>query len=178
MSSWPYLRLALRFLSLFLLASAAVACKCPDVSLEQSVGGADLIFSARVIGSEPPVPFHFTMADKAHFSIKAGMVGWRMVTSQVWKGAIRDTVTVYSDKERASCGYVFELGKRYLIFAKASGPEGSHHPLARDARAGEGWPAGVVFPVPVTDVCSKTRSLEKATSVLKKLGEPMKPRSD
>ena len=159
------------------LSAAAVACKCRDLSVEESLAGADFVFSGTVIGSEPPIPIRMGSGD-AGFSLKIGMVGWRMVASRTWKGAVPETVTVYSDKERASCGYPFERGKQYLIFAKASGPESWHDPMAPRtspvAQHGEGWPAGVVFPAPVTDACTKTTRLEKAKSILEKLGEPIR----
>jgi ketosteroid isomerase-like protein len=168
--------------SLVLLTIAALACKCRDLSVEESLAGSDFVFSATVIGGDQPAPLHDTMGDKQNISVKTGMVGWRMATSRAWKGAVPDTVTVYSDKERAACGYTFEVGKRYLVFAKASGPEAWRNPMGVSAdgvrRAGEGWPAGIIFfPVPVTDACTKTMPLERAKGALEKLGEPRTPGS-
>jgi ketosteroid isomerase-like protein len=175
-------RRILGLLSLVLLAAASLACKCRDLSVEESLAGSDFVFSATVIGSEQPAPLHYTMGDKQNFSVKTGMVGWRMATSQTWKGAVPDTVAVYSDKERAACGYTFEAGRRYLVFAKASGPEAWHNPMGVGTdgvrRAAEGWPAGIIFfPVPVTDACTKTTPLERAKGTLEELGDPRTPGS-
>ncbi len=154
-----------RVLALILFSATVIDCTCGDVPLKMALTGTDFVFSATVIGRALPAPVRFKRDDGTEVKLNVGMVGWRMVASRAWKGQVPETLTVYSDMYAPSCGYIFELGDDYLVFARAVGHQGN--------RVDGGWPEGVTFPAVVTDACTKTRHLKSARSILLDLGEPI-----
>jgi hypothetical protein len=92
------------------LSTAAHACSCADLSPAQAVEHADAVFTGTV----------------THVRAEEGMAGPRVHTfraDQVYKGLPAERFTVASSADSASCGYAFERGGRYLVFA-ASSPTG------------------------------------------------------
>lgn len=103
----------------------------------------------------PPGPEAARDASDAVFSGKVTRVvpGGRMlkVTLQVdrsWKGASCGEVTLETAADGATCGFGFEEGKTYLVYA--AGEEGGL----------------------TTNLCTRTRSIDQAEEDLEKLGEP------
>jgi len=43
--------------------------------------------------------------------------------SEVWRGKVTSSITVLSAISEASCGYIFEEGKTYLVYAKLQGSD-------------------------------------------------------
>nr|SBO95168.1 hypothetical protein BN4615_P4684 [Nonomuraea gerenzanensis] len=109
----------LRFLALLALAAsilaglstAAHACSCANLTPAQAVRHADAVFTGTVTGMR-----------------EAGGLGRPRVftfrADQVYKGAPAAGFTLTTSADSASCGYAFERGGRYLVFAAAasSGP--------------------------------------------------------
>ena len=80
-----------------------------------------------------------------------------------WKGSIQDTVDVYSARGEESCGFEFEVGQNYLIYARIIEKVenfGLHIRL---------WLRKVELPVIVTGLCTRTRLLEDAAEDLAEL---------
>jgi len=75
-----------------------------------------------------------------------------MVLRRQWKGALPDTVEVWTPRNGAMCGYEFEMGKSYLVFARL-GETGRLH----------------------TGLCTLTQSLGRAARYVLALGEPVVP---
>lgn len=131
---------------LILLTSLAVdiprtyACSCimpepPLVSMEKS----DAVFAGRVTNIVPPANMMTTLDEnKITFDV-----------STYWKGIDRNPVQIFSAMSSASCGYEFEEGKEYLVYAHES-----------DGKL-------------VTGLCTRTALLADATEDLKALGEGM-----
>ena len=71
---------------------------------------------------------------------------------EVWKGQLTKEVIINTPDNSAACGYSFEVGKSYLVFA--------------DSRKGKIFSTGL---------CSGNRLLETATEELKILGKGKKP---
>lgn len=99
---------------LILGAENTLACSCiapdPDKSLTQQVRDAvkdsDIVFSARVLSiTELP--------EEGHNKIKLRL-------TKTWKGRLTRTVTVTTGLGSGDCGYRFEKGKTYLIYAYRS----------------------------------------------------------
>ncbi len=97
---------------LFLLSvENALACSCvapdPNKTLEQQVTEAytdsSAVFSAKVLSV-----VKFSKEGKLKVKV-------RLVKS--WKGKLTKTLTVMTGLDSAMCGYYFEKGKTYLIYA-------------------------------------------------------------
>ena len=100
------------------------------------------------------------------------MAGWVTLPTQCWKGKVSETLIVYSEISDAACGYAFELGKDYLIFARLEqkGAEAWH--------AQAGWPKGTRFPAATTHICSGTQPIRSAILSDLDFGEPIWVRGD
>jgi hypothetical protein len=81
---------------------------------------------------------------------------------KVWKGAPRKTLRVYSARAGATCGYVFQVGKRYLVYARIlkKGWLGDSHDDALKGRLS-------------ASLCSRTRELADAAEDLRQLPPPL-----
>ena len=73
-----------------------------------------------------------------------------------WKGVTSRTIHVAARSSEAECGYAFELGKKYVVFAKEQ--EDLFVP-------GFGYPLS-------THLCSRTDNYEQAETSLEWLGDP------
>ncbi|MFW6136423.1 MAG: hypothetical protein ACOC7N_06340 [Chloroflexota bacterium] len=90
-------------------AGQAPACMCvpagpPSDELERSTA----VFAGKVTGVEVPSGDVMSSADPVR-------VTFRIYT--VWKGPSRDSLTVTTARSTVSCGYEFEAGKEYLVYA-------------------------------------------------------------
>lgn len=74
-------------------------------------------------------------------------VAVRFKTEEFWKGALGNEVTVFTGVGRGDCGYKFEVGERYLVYAYRY----------NDTELG-------------TNICQRTAELIEATLDLKVLG--------
>lgn len=126
-------------ISLLLLARAAQACSCIQLPAEHSFEDAALVFSGVVENIE-------ASSDPA----------WRerRVTLRVmqwWKGEqLERTIEVHTGLGGGDCGYPFERGQSYLVFAsRANGTS-------------------------YTGICSGTAALVCVINKLEALGEPIK----
>jgi len=117
---------------IFAIQQTAFACSCvppppPVEALEQS----DAVFSGKVLKVE---------RDESGFG---KIVTLRMLRS--WKGIQARTVRISTADNSAACGYGFEVGRKYLVYAH--GEEELH-----------------------TNICTRTRRLENAGDDLDALG--------
>ncbi len=116
----------------------AAACSCvePGPPAAEAVR-ADAVFAGEVVGVEPVA--------------RQGLPRLRVTfaLTAVWKGVPEgDTVSVHTARDSSTCGYPFELGERYLVYAHAT-PDG----LA-------------------TGICSRTRRESAAAPDRAALGPP------
>ena len=94
-------------------AGTAFACLCEDLTIEQRINRANVVFSGTINDN----PWNFSEE-----SIAAGFDA-----KTVWKGAdffplIEDGyVTVVTAKASTACGVNFIAGKEYLVYAKIDG---------------------------------------------------------
>lgn len=120
------------------IVNSALACSCappgpPKESLDQSTA----VFSGKVTAVEKEGPF--------------GLIVTFAVDS-AWKGVAEKTIKVGTASNDAMCGYSFEKGKSYLVYASVA-------PGAKKLQ---------------TNICSRTRSLDDAKEDLAALGEGKK----
>lgn len=118
---------------------AAARCSCvPPGPPREALAQAEAVFSGRVVsvgeeqsGGNPDQPY----------------LEVRIVPQRRWKGAAADTVTVLTPPNSAVCGFAFETGREYLVYA-------------------EGGDGLRVF------LCSRTAALADAGEDLAALGAP------
>lgn len=111
--------MVLRLLALLALAASvlvglstpAYACSCADLSPARAVEHADAVFTG-------------TVADVRAEEGPGRPRVYTFLADQVYKGRPAGRFTVASSADSASCGYAFERGGRYLVFA-AAGSAGS-----------------------------------------------------
>ena len=120
--------------------SSACSCIVPAPSKE-SLGQSAAVFLGKVQNIEDT---------KGLFELGQSSIDPIKVTfevSKVWKGLDYKTITVTTARSGASCGYSFEKGKEYLVYAYGK---------ENDLNAG---------------LCSRTAPVENAQQDLKDLGE-------
>jgi hypothetical protein len=101
-------------LAIIFIASAekSFACSCMisdeplETQIKKAFDGSEAVFSGEVVSVEPK--------DEDTLSIK-------FKTSQVWKGEESEEFTINTANQSAMCGYYFEVGKKYLVYAYQSG---------------------------------------------------------
>ncbi len=141
-------KIILYLFCLLLTASVALACSCiqpspPQESLEQATA----VFAGRVTNIEKPFISTSSLDPiTATFDV-----------SQVWKGDITQTVAIRTAQDSASCGYPFELGQEYIVYAWAD-PD---HPGELN-----------------TGLCSRTNLLFQAQEDVQALGQSLQPAVD
>ena len=109
MKKYLYISFAL---AIFLFASAekSFACSClvsPESQKKQiqnAFRGSDAIFSGEVVEIKQPSGDEYDM-----------LVTFKVAKS--WKGNVSREVTIKTAKDSAMCGYGFEVGKKYLVYA-------------------------------------------------------------
>ena len=86
------------------------ACSCAGPTVPcQAAWQAHAVFSAMVIGISDRQP----SADHVLFAQRAV---WLAVT-EVFRGEVTKSVTIYTGRGGGDCGYAFEIGKAYLVYA-------------------------------------------------------------
>lgn len=98
-------------LPLMAAAPAAEACSCaPPSDPRAELEHADAVFSGRVLEVEPE-------GEERGFR----RLAVRFALDRVWKGVPEgDEVTVRTAEQSATCGYAFEPGEEYLVYAYES----------------------------------------------------------
>jgi len=124
--------------------SSALACSCaqpkpPKQALEES----EAVFSGRVVTIEEPGMLDQTEPLVVTFKVDS-----------VWKGAVTNPQTVRTSPHSASCGFGFEDGEEYIVYANAN-------------------PDSYLW----TSICTRTRVLTDAKEDLRELGEGSSPRT-
>ena len=116
----------------------AQACSCvPPESVQKELEKSDAVFRGVVTDMEKPAQF---------FGGSSGdLVEVTLEVEETWKGVETKEVIVQTAISSASCGFEFEVGKEYLVYARQTG-EGLH-----------------------VSLCSRTAAIEYATNDLDEL---------
>jgi hypothetical protein len=130
-----------------LLPDCASACTCELVDrsqkeiVESELSSSEAVFSGEVVdfekGSSVAAPWPTETVN--------------LRVSEVWKGPERETLEVSTATQSGTCGYPFEEGQEYLVYAY--GKQGLE-----------------------TDLCSRTKPLSKAGTDLALLGNSEEPK--
>jgi hypothetical protein len=87
----------------------ALACSCPmPTGLDSFASRASMVFTGVVTAVSGP-PFGLTCSS-------ASPVGVTFNVETVYKGDVPRTISVHTVASGASCGFTFEVGKRYTVF--------------------------------------------------------------
>lgn len=88
----------------------AFACTCaPPSSPSEELERSTAVFSGRAVGMEVPSGRIVSSADPVEVTFKV---------YAVWKGPKSDRVTVTTARSSVSCGYEFETGRAYVVYAR------------------------------------------------------------
>ena len=122
-----------------LVPDASLSCSCepPGTPLEE-LALYDAVFTGRVVA----------IAQVAGTPEEDVRILFQL--SAVWKGALREDIAIRTGPYDAACGYPFEVGGEYLVYAYSPGD-------------------GDLY----TGLCSRTNSLAAATEDVAQLGEPI-----
>ncbi len=134
-STRPFVQLAsLTLLTLSLVAllpDCASACSCaalpgtPQERAREALSGSTAVFAGEVVEFEKPPP-DTAMVEGTMLTVMGG--GGRKATvtlqaSEVWKGPQQQTVTITTEADSGmGCGYPFEEGREYLVYAEGDEP--------------------------------------------------------
>jgi hypothetical protein len=132
------------FASPLLAPDCAFACSCavagsPEKRVSDALARSGAVFAGRVIASGET-------DKKGEFGMELTAVTFQV--SEVWKGEVEETIEVTTPESEGSCGYTFEEGREYLVYA-SRGMEVS--------------------------LCSETKPLSDARADPEVLGEGKKP---
>jgi len=103
------------------------------------------VFTGMVVGFK----WHITERDLGLPNTKMMLRGAVLVPQSVWKGVMTDTMIVWTADTEGACGFPFEDGKEYLVFASI-----------RDSASFD------------TNLCAGTQPVEAASRYLELLGQP------
>jgi len=118
----------------------ATACSCSRTSVTDAFARADVVFTGRVVSIRLGIPLEpdaISTADPVLITLDV---------SGYWKGPVGRVMTVTTRRSEMSCGFTFQTGRDYLVYADK----------------GE---AGLT-----TGLCERTSSVTKAADDLKSLG--------
>lgn len=104
---------AILILAILILSSAsALACSCLITTVQEQIGRSPAIFAGTVV-SYDTIGFVRSTADPARVVFNV---------SKVWKGEVHEYTEVQTAVSGASCGYEFEEGEEYLVYASEGDP--------------------------------------------------------
>ena len=113
------------------LPSSAIACSCErPLTPSEAIESAVAVFSGKVIDDDAGFPWR-----KVKFSVE-----------RFWKGSLEENIIISTGSLGANCGYPFEKGERYLVYASSENLLG-------------------------TNSCSRTRPITYADEYLSILGK-------
>ncbi len=137
-----------------LLPDCAFACSCaalpgtPQERAREALSGSTAVFSGEVVEFERPPP-DTAMVEGTMLTVMGDAGNKATVTlqaSEVWKGPQQQTVTITTEADSSvGCGYPFEEGREYLVYATGGEPSVS--------------------------LCSETKPLSEADADLEALGD-------
>ena len=107
------------------LPSPAHACTCGQRPLLDQFAAADVVFVGTAQGAFDP-------HENDDFESGGDPIGYLFCVDLAWKGVVTDTITVWTARSGAACGYHFQPGEDYVVLART-----------RDGRPSTGMCSGV-----------------------------------
>lgn len=91
-------------------APPALACSCLDMTNDEAVKRADVVFSGKVIAYQKPI--------KASPSMGIDLITWTFEVHNAFKGKVAKQQKVISPVDEGVCGVRLKVGERYKVYAK------------------------------------------------------------
>lgn len=134
--------LVLSIMTVFFISSTAYACSCAQSqSVEAEFSRSEAVFAGRVLEVKEQKSLNGSMTKAALFEV-----------SRIWKGGSESQIVIHTGLGGGDCGFHFEEGKEYLVYAHRSTMYGDKELL-------------------VTIICDRTNVLFQAQEDLAILGE-------
>ena len=102
---------------LILTTNSASACKCIQATPEQNLEKSSAVFSGRVVDVVKPSPAERQSPRRNEDPNFLSGVKVTFKVSEVWKGDKKQRFVVSTSESSASCGYSFQEGEEYLVYA-------------------------------------------------------------
>jgi hypothetical protein len=163
-------------LFVFVVADPTESCTCDGRTRTpvEAMDVADYVLSGQVVSSQRPgLSYYIVSGDTAWYRAKHH-IRFQFQVNTVWKGAIEDTVDIYSRMQRTACGFNFEIGEHYLVYGYVVKSITGADPSAHLAD----WPEGGAFSYRAAGICSRTRPVEIADDDIFQLPDPIWTRSE
>ena len=145
-----FLLFAILFTSIFTFPSSAKACLCvPTTSTDTEFSRSSAVFSGTVVSikeNDKKAPYKTVLFEVA----------------ETWKGKQQGQIVVSTGFSEADCGFEFEEGREYLVYAHESPTDAGAKPLDDSSTGG-------IKPLNTTS-CSGTGKLEASQEEVKLLG--------
>lgn len=126
--------------------SSVYACSCAQpLTVEEELDRSEAVFTGRVLEVKEIKNLNGYMTKSALFEV-----------SEIWKGGAESQIIVHTGGGGGDCGYHFEEGKEYLVYANLSNMYGDKEQL-------------------VSIMCDRTNKLAQAQDDLAILGEGKLP---
>jgi len=122
-------------------ASPALSCICaPKPSVRRSLSESNAVFIGRVIAR------HSAWIESAS-GLGSSDYSFTFEVERLYKGALSSEVTVLTGRGYGDCGYHFQVGEKYLVYAYGD----------KELK---------------TNICTRTTNMSKAGADLAELGDP------
>lgn len=146
------------------LFNSATACSCVgETAVKDAVKSADAVVFGQILSSETIKTYDTlylgTNTPKNSPLFMKVEVRFKVLVLKKHKGKFKsDTLTIVTGAGGGDCGYEFEVGKKYVIYAYDSNQNGFHKPKK--------LPSNTFF----TDICTRTTfDTEKEIEQIKKV---------
>lgn len=98
-------------LLLVLIAYNGWACSCMRDTIEEEFQESEIVFSGKVLSADKPTkgPYHGNQLVEFEFELEVD-----------WKGELENKLTVSTELLSMSCGYPFQVGTSYVVFASST----------------------------------------------------------
>lgn len=96
----------------------ANACSCLPTTPQQSLSNSQAVFAGRVIDVIQPNPVE-TQNSRRRQTSSSEEIKVIFEVSKVWKGRRKPQLIVMTSNSSASCGYSFQKGQEYLVYASS-----------------------------------------------------------
>lgn len=95
-------------IAFILLPARTAACSCVPLELQNPAEDHDVIFTGRVTNIEQVIP-------------RKQVNSVTLSVSRNYKAAPNPEIVVYTARNTESCGFAFEMGTEYAVFARIAG---------------------------------------------------------
>ena len=151
------------------LPVSALGCSCAQFTPPEAYSKADYVAQGVVVSKMEPGPTpRVVRGDTMMLYSSSDMVRYEFRISHIWKGLIESEMVIYSARDGAFCGYVFEVGEEYLVYGHFE--DDPDHP--DNHRILGVWAGQPDFPARCVGLCLTTKRASRAEYDKVFLGPP------